>query len=74
MHITIASPSGGYDKECTPEEEKKIKQEWVKNAAEQLAREKAEQIEREEAEKGMNTLCEGLPPAEAAALKKLLNV
>ena len=73
-HVTIASPDGGYDRALTPDEVKKTEEEWVKNEAEEKAKEESAAIEKAEAEKGMNTLCAGLPPAEAAALKKMLNV
>ena len=73
-HKTIASKEGGYDIPLTPEEITNTEREWVKNAAEQKVKEEAEAIEKVEAEKGLDTLTKGLPRAEAAALKRMLNV
>ena len=74
MHRTVASKDGGYNVECTPAEAAKIQAEWKKNEAEQAAEEAAAKLEREEAEKGLATLTKDLPPAEAAALRKMLNM
>jgi len=74
MHVTIASPEGGYNRECTPEEAEKIEKEWAKNAAESAIEKKAQAEEDRLADEGMNDLVKTLPPAQAAALKKKLNV
>ena len=74
MHKTVASKDGGYNVDLTPEEAAKIQVEWKKYAVEQAAEEAAAKIERKEAEKGFSKLTKDLPPAEAAALRKMLNM
>ena len=74
LYKTIADKNGGRQVELSAEEEKATRAEWAKNAAEQAAAEKAQAEEDLLADEGMNELIKTLPPAQAAALKKKLNV
>ena len=74
LYKTIADKNGGHQVELSPEEEAATRADWAKNAAEQAAAEKAQAEEDLLADEGMNELVKTLPPAQAAALKKKLNV
>jgi hypothetical protein len=74
MHRTIASATGGYDEELTPEEEAATVAEWKKNAEEQAIIDAAQAEEDRLANAGADALTADLPPAEAAALKRKLGV
>jgi PDZ domain-containing secreted protein len=74
MHKTIASKSGGSDVNLTPQQEAAQEADWKKNAEEQAAKAKAEAEELALADAGFDTLAKDLPPDQAAALKKCLNL
>ena len=74
MHRTVASKSGGYNVECTPEETAEMEAEWKKNAKEHAAKEAAAALEDKEADEAMDALCAALPRKQALALKKKLKV
>lgn len=72
MYRTVASKDGGYNVELSPEEAKKIQDDWAAYALKRQKEEAKEALEHALMEDGLNKLMSSLPPEEAALLKKKL--